>query len=66
MECSGVEKIFEEGDTAEVDFDTGSVTNVGSGERLPARTIPPQLLQIVNAGGIFALLEQEGSIAPRP
>lgn len=63
MECSGVETIFEEGDTAEVDFDGGVVTNAGTGQSLPARRIPPQLLKIVQAGGVFDLLEQEGAIA---
>lgn len=64
MECPGVE-LFEEGEVAEVDFDEGLVTNASTGTTLPARKIPPPLLDIVNAGGIFALLEQEGAIAPR-
>lgn len=63
MECSGVETIFEEGDTAKVDFLDGVVTNLTSGASLPARTIPRELLSIVEAGGIFALLEREGAIA---
>lgn len=65
LDCAGVEALFEEGDTAEVDFDRGTVTNVGTGKCAPARTIPPQLLKIVEAGGIFALLEKEGAIAPK-
>lgn len=65
MECASVEDIFQEGDTAEVDFDRGTVTNMKSGQALPARTIPPQLLKIVDAGGIFALLEKEGAITPK-
>ena len=66
MECPGVETLFEEGDTAAIDFDGGSVTNLRSGQTLAARTIPPQLLKIVEAGGIFPLLEREGSIAAKP
>ena len=65
MECGGVEALFEEGDIAEVDFDEGVVTNTGTGKSVPARKIPPQLLEIVNAGGIFPLLEREGLIAPK-
>ena len=65
MECSGVESLFSEGDVAEVDFDSGTVMNANTGASLPARRIPRELLDIVNAGGIFALLEREGSIAPR-
>ena len=63
MECPGVEAIFEEGDPAEIDFDNGTVTNAKSGATRPARTIPRELLSIVEAGGIFALLENEGAIA---
>jgi 3-isopropylmalate/(R)-2-methylmalate dehydratase small subunit len=63
MECSGVEDIFDEGDTAEVDFDAGTVRNVATGASLPARRIPRELLAIVEAGGILDLLEKEGAIA---
>ncbi|MDB5926862.1 MAG: 3-isopropylmalate dehydratase small subunit [Betaproteobacteria bacterium] len=65
MECDGVEALFDEGDIAEVDFESGAVKNLRRGQILPARTIPPQLLKIVEAGGIFPLLEQEGLIAPK-
>jgi 3-isopropylmalate/(R)-2-methylmalate dehydratase small subunit len=65
IECEGVEALFEEGDNAEVDFDSGAVKNLRTGKTLAARTIPPQLLKIVDAGGIFPLLEQEGLIAPK-
>ena len=65
MECTGVQESFDEGDIAEVDFEIGTVTNVSSGKSLPGRTIPPQLLKIVDAGGIFPLLESEGYIAPK-
>lgn len=63
MECAGIETIFDEGETAEVDFDAGLVRNALTGASLAARKIPPELLKIVEAGGIFALLEAEGSIA---
>jgi 3-isopropylmalate/(R)-2-methylmalate dehydratase small subunit len=65
MECASIESLLEEGHTAEVDFGNGVVKNLATGNTMTGRTIPPQLLKIVAAGGIFALLEQEGSIAPR-
>jgi 3-isopropylmalate/(R)-2-methylmalate dehydratase small subunit len=65
MECEGVEALFEEGDMAEVDFETGTVRNIRTGAVLNGRRIPPELLKIVDAGGIFPLLEREGAIAPR-
>ena len=65
MECAGIEALLQEGETAAVDFDTGIVRNLTTKESRTGKTIPPQLLKIVAAGGIFALLEQEGAIAPR-
>ena len=66
MECPGIEALFEEGETAEVDFDSGRVRNLTTGKSATGKTIPPQLLKIVAAGGIFSLLEKEGAIAPKP
>ena len=65
MECAGIADMFEEGQTAEVDFDSGEVRNRDTGKSIGGRSIPPKLLKIVNAGGIFPLLEQEGWIAPK-
>jgi hypothetical protein len=56
---------LDEGDIAEVDFESGAVKNLRTGKTRSARTIPPQLLKIVEAGGIFPLLEQEGLIAAK-
>jgi len=64
-ECPGIGALFEEGETAEVDFETGHVTNVTTGKSIRGKTTPPQLLKIISAGAIFDLLEQEGAIAPR-
>ena len=65
MECPGVQDMFEEGETAEIDFDIGTVRNLTTGRVASGKTIPAQLLNIVAAGGIFSLLEKEGSIAPK-
>jgi len=65
MECAQIAGLLEEGDIVEVDFVSGTVANMKTGEARPGKTIPPQLLKIVAAGGIFPLLEQEGAIAPR-
>ena len=65
-ECTGVCDSFDEGHIAEVDFDAATVTNVTQGKSLSMRRIPPPLLKIVEAGGIFSLLEKEGAITPKP
>jgi len=65
VECPGVDEAFEEGEMAEVDFDTGIVRNATRGTTLKGRPMPPRLLELVKAGGIYPLLEKEGLIAPR-
>jgi 3-isopropylmalate/(R)-2-methylmalate dehydratase small subunit len=64
-ECEGVHDMFEEGDVADVDFDSATISNVAKGTSRSMRQIPPPLLRIIEAGGIFPLLEREGAIAPR-
>jgi 3-isopropylmalate/(R)-2-methylmalate dehydratase small subunit len=65
VECPGVFDAFEEGDIAEVDFDTSVVKNVTRGRILNARQTPPKLLDLLKAGGIYPLLEKEGLIGPK-
>src|SRR5262245_9987728 len=65
MECPGVDEAFEEGDIAEVDFDTATVRNVTRNVTLNGRAMPPKLMDLVKAGGIYPLLEKEGLIEPK-
>jgi 3-isopropylmalate/(R)-2-methylmalate dehydratase small subunit len=65
MECVDVFATFEEGDIAEVDFDAATVKNITRGTALEAIPLPPKLLDLLKAGGIYALLEKEGAIGPK-
>jgi 3-isopropylmalate/(R)-2-methylmalate dehydratase small subunit len=65
MDCAGVGDLFDEGDTAEVDFESATVKNLRTGASLTGRAVPRELQKIIEAGGIFALLEQEGAISPK-
>lgn len=65
LECAGVDEAFDEGDIAEVDVLAARVRNVTQGTELTAKPLPEQLLAIINAGGIYPLLEKEGSITPK-
>ena len=65
VECPGVDEAFDEGDIAEVDVIEARVRNLTKGTELGAKVLPAPLLAIINAGGIYPLLEKEGSIAPR-
>ena len=65
LECPGVQDAFEEGDVAAVDFERATVTNITRGKALTGRSMPPKLLELVKAGGIYPLLEKEGLIAAK-
>jgi 3-isopropylmalate/(R)-2-methylmalate dehydratase small subunit len=65
MECPGVDEAFEEGDVAEIDFEAATVKNVTRNKTLSGRAMPPKLMDVVKAGGIYPLLEKEGLIEPR-
>lgn len=65
MECREVYDAFGEGDIAEVDFDAVTVRNVTTDRTLSAIGLPPRLLDLLKAGGIYPLLEREGYLAPR-
>ena len=62
MECPGVTKLFTEGDIAQVNFHDGTIRNVTSGKTLNAKVLPVKLLDLLQAGGIYPLLEQQGII----
>ena len=65
IECPGVHEAFQEGEMAEVDFESAVVRNITRGVTLSGRPLPPQLMELVKAGGIYPLLEKEGLIEPR-
>ncbi len=59
ISCRGVSKAFTEGDTAEVDIETGVVKNLTSGEVLITNPMPKQLLDIMDTGGLLSLLKKQ-------
>lgn len=65
LECPGVHAALAEGEEAEVEFESAVVRNVTRGTTLQARPLPAQLMALVQAGGVYPLLEKEGLIAPR-
>src|SRR3990170_4245438 len=66
MECPGIHDAFQEGEIAEVDFEASVVRNVTRIVTLEGRRMPSKLMDLVQAGGIYPLLEKEGLIAPKP
>ena len=65
MECPGVSDLFAEGDLAQVNFDDGAVRNKTTGKALKANVLPAKLLDLLQAGGIYPLLELKGIIEPQ-
>jgi 3-isopropylmalate/(R)-2-methylmalate dehydratase small subunit len=65
LECPGAHAAFTEGEIAEVDFEAARVRNTTRGISLSGKPLPPSLMALVQAGGVYQLLEQEGLIAAR-
>ena len=65
MECPGASDLFAEGDIAQVDFTSGAVRNKTTGKALKAKVLPAKLLDLLQAGGIYPLLELKGIIEPQ-
>ncbi len=56
LACSGVASAFADGDPGEVDLATGEVRNAASGATLRGEPLPPEMREILTAGGILAVL----------
>jgi 3-isopropylmalate/(R)-2-methylmalate dehydratase small subunit len=63
LPCPGVLDAFDEGDVAEVDWTTGDVRNVTKGTSLQGTPIPEALRDIIQHGGVEAVLRSEGYLA---
>ncbi len=59
MACKGVPDIFEEGDRLELDFEDSLVKNLTNGKSLKGPPLSPDLINIVQQGGILAFLKME-------
>ena len=66
LSCAGVASLFEEGDTARIDFSTGHVENITRGKALAGEPLVPLLIDIVRAGGVVPMLIEEGWLERAP
>ena len=64
FDCTGVAAAFEEGDIAEVSVEALTARNPRTGVVLKMKPIPPQLLAMMQSGGVFPYLEKRGLIGP--
>ncbi|HYM73996.1 MAG TPA: 3-isopropylmalate dehydratase [Stellaceae bacterium] len=64
LTCPGIDRAFEEGQSAEISLAEWTVRNRETGARLAIRPVPGALLALMTGGGIYPVLEAEGLIAP--
>jgi 3-isopropylmalate/(R)-2-methylmalate dehydratase small subunit len=64
LPCPGVLDAFEEGDVAEVDWANGTVRNATTGTTVETAPLPESIRAIVEAGGVEAVLREQGYLAP--
>ena len=62
--CTGISAAFEEGEEMEMDFDHSVVKNLSRDTQLQGTALPPELVRIVAAGGMMALLKEEAAATP--
>ncbi|MFC1940508.1 3-isopropylmalate dehydratase [Chloroflexota bacterium] len=63
--CPGVSEIFNEGDELELDVHNGLVRNVTTGQSIQGKPYPPQLLEILEGGGMMPVLVERARKAKK-
>ena len=61
--CPEASEALTEGDAVEVDLASGTITAVATGRTFQAEPLPEFVRQIVAAGGIIALVRQQGRLS---
>lgn len=56
LPCPGAGRLARDGDPVEVDLGAATVKNLASGVTLVGAPLPPEMLEILEAGGILAVL----------
>ena len=61
LECEAAAEAINAGDEVAVDFDTGVITDVTTGEVFQAQPFPPFIQDIIRAGGLMNSIRQKGA-----
>ena len=59
LECEEAVKGIEEGDEVEVDFDTGTITNITKGKTFKAQPFPEFMQRIIKAEGLMNYISEK-------
>jgi 3-isopropylmalate/(R)-2-methylmalate dehydratase small subunit len=54
---------FQAGDGIEVSLEQGTITNLRSGRILQIKPYPPEILEIINAGGLMNLIKHKQAVS---
>lgn len=57
LACPGVAVAFEDGDEIEIELETARIRNLSRGTQLRGQPYTPEMLEIVEKGGLMALLK---------
>ena len=60
LQCKGVSEMFDEGDLAEFNLETGEIKNITKGTSINAIPISGSMIETIEAGGIDGLLRKKG------
>jgi 3-isopropylmalate/(R)-2-methylmalate dehydratase small subunit len=58
LACPGVSDAFEDGDEIEIELETAIIRNLSKGKELQGQPYTPEMLEIVEKGGLMALLKE--------
>ncbi len=59
IECPEASKAIKAGDEVEVDFDSGVITDVTTGQKYQGQAFPPFMQKIIDCGGLVNYINQE-------
>lgn len=59
LECADAAEAIQDGDRLDVDFDTGLITDLTTGQSWQARPFPPFIRKIIDAGGLMGTIGKE-------
>ena len=65
IQAEGVSALFEEGDTAEFNLETGMIKNLTSGKEIQGIPVSSSMIETIEAGGIEELLMTQGFMDPK-
>lgn len=59
LECEGILSMTAEGDRMRLDLASGRVDNLSNGKHVSGHPMPPELMDLIQAGGLIQYLKQQ-------